>query len=176
MSAPAGAPAVVDLAGLPFDQGAHLLVRRALAGLQPGERLAVAGHDPALLAHLRAWCRTTGHRVHPGAEQGSPVRAVIVRGPAELDRWATALRAGGPSPLEIVRHPDPGWGLAARGALIEDGAPAPGFDLAERDLVWADVAPSLYAHAAAAQWDPATAVPWDTPSNWHPPSRRRWCR
>jgi TusA-related sulfurtransferase len=160
---PAGAAAVIDLAGLPFDQGAHLLVRRALAGLRPGEHLAVAGHDPALLVHLRAWCRTTGHRVRPGDDQGPPVRAVIVRGPAELDRWAVALRAGGPSPLEIVQRPDPGWGLAARGALVEDGAPAPGFDLAEKDLVWADVAPGLYAHAASAQWDPATAVPWDTP-------------
>ncbi|HEY4461250.1 MAG TPA: ferritin-like domain-containing protein, partial [Streptosporangiaceae bacterium] len=35
------------------------------------------------------------------------------------------------------------------------------FDLADRDVVWADLAPKLYAHAAAAQWDPATAVGWD---------------
>jgi hypothetical protein len=27
--------------------------------------------------------------------------------------------------------------------------------------VWAEIAPRLYAHAASAQWDPATAVPWD---------------
>jgi len=27
--------------------------------------------------------------------------------------------------------------------------------------VWADLAPKLYAHAASAQWDPATAVGWD---------------
>jgi hypothetical protein len=30
----------------------------------------------------------------------------------------------------------------------------------ERDHVWADIAPKLYAAAAAAQWDPATAVDW----------------
>uniref|UniRef100_UPI002622A826 ferritin-like domain-containing protein n=1 Tax=Trebonia sp. TaxID=2767075 RepID=UPI002622A826 len=31
---------------------------------------------------------------------------------------------------------------------------------ADRDHVWADIAPRLYAAAAAAQWDPATAVDW----------------
>jgi hypothetical protein len=29
--------------------------------------------------------------------------------------------------------------------------------------VWADEAPRIYQQAAAAQWDPDTAVPWDTP-------------
>lgn len=163
-----GPRTVLDLAGLPFGQGAHLLVRRALAGLRPGEELAVTGRDPALLTHLTAWCRGQGHRVRPGDDadgRGGPsrVRALVGRGTGGPDRWAGAERAGGPAPDGIVARPDPRWGLAARGALVEDGAPAPGFDLAERDLVWADVAPRLYAHAAAAQWDPATAVPWDTP-------------
>ncbi|WP_189110317.1 ferritin-like domain-containing protein [Streptomyces camponoticapitis] len=161
MNRPAGAPAAVDLAHLGFDQGAHLLVQRVLSGLRPGEPLEVTGNHPALVTHLRAWCRGRGHLVQPGGDRDTPVRAVIVRGPAGLDRWAGARRAGGPSPHEIVRNPEPGWGLAARGALVEDGAPAPGFDLAERDLVWADIAPKLYAHAASAQWDPAVAVPWD---------------
>jgi hypothetical protein len=53
--------------------------------------------------------------------------------------------------------------MAARGALVEAGGPEPHFDLDDRDLVWADVAPRLYAHAAARQWDPATAVDWDSP-------------
>lgn len=158
-----GGRVVVDLADLAFDQGGHLLVRRALTGLAPGDGLAVAGRDPQLLAHLRAWCRTSGHALRPADPAGGRVRAVVVRGPAALDRWAGAPRAGGPLPHEIVARPDPAWGLAPRGALVEGGAPDPGFDLAERDLVWAEVAPRLYAHAAAAQWDPATAVPWDTP-------------
>ena len=51
--------------------------------------------------------------------------------------------------------------MAARGALLEPGGPQPYFDLDDRDLVWADVAPRLYAYAAARQWDPATAVEWD---------------
>jgi hypothetical protein len=43
---------------------------------------------------------------------------------------------------------------------VEAGGPARDFDVADRDVVWADLAPRLYAHAAAAQWDPATAVDW----------------
>jgi hypothetical protein len=156
-----GPPVLLDLAELRFDQGAHLLVQRALSGLLPGQEVAVTGHDPALLVHLSAWCRRLGHHVRPGDDPREPVRAVIVRGPAALDRWAGAERAGGPEPCGIVERPSAGWGLAARGALVEDGAPSPGFDLAERDLVWAEIAPRLYAHAASAQWDPATAVPWD---------------
>lgn len=35
------------------------------------------------------------------------------------------------------------------------------YELVEKERVWADIAPQLYAQAAAAQWDPATAVPWD---------------
>ncbi|MFC4036621.1 ferritin-like domain-containing protein [Streptomyces polygonati] len=161
MSRSAESRTVVDLADLPFGQGGHLLVQRALAGLAPGGQLAVTGRDPALLVHLSAWCRGRGHQVRPWEGPHSPDGAVVVRGPAGHDRWAGAVRAGGPSPRGIVERPDPGWGLAARGALVEEGAPAVGFDLAERDLVWAEIAPSLYAHAAAAQWDPAAAVPWD---------------
>ncbi len=44
---------------------------------------------------------------------------------------------------------------------MEPGGSELGFDLADRDCVWADIAPSLYASAASAQWDPATAVAWD---------------
>jgi hypothetical protein len=60
----------------------------------------------------------------------------------------------------IVARPPARWGLAARGALVEAGGPQGRFDLDDRDVVWADLAPRLYAHAAAAQWDPATAVDW----------------
>ena len=41
------------------------------------------------------------------------------------------------------------------------------FDLDDRDHVWADVAPRLYAQAVAAQWDPATAIHWTAPID-HP--------
>ncbi len=52
------------------------------------------------------------------------------------------------------------WGLAARGALVEAGGPSLSVDWVDRDLVWADIAPQLYANATANQWDPATAVRW----------------
>ncbi|WP_217712335.1 ferritin-like domain-containing protein [Streptomyces sp. NA02950] len=61
----------------------------------------------------------------------------------------------------MVARPEAHWGLAARGALAEAGGPELPFDVADRDVAWADLAPRLYAHAATAQWDPRTAVDWD---------------
>jgi hypothetical protein len=147
----------LDLAGLGFEAGAHLLVGRALRALPPGGRLRVEGTDPPLGVHLRAWCRAAGHGFDVDASGGYDV----VRGQADADRWAGAERADGPSPAGIVRRPSAHWGLAARGALVEAGGPTPAFDLDDRDMVWADLAPRLYAHAAASQWDPATAVTWE---------------
>jgi hypothetical protein len=147
----------LDLGQLGFEQGAHLLVGRALRELSPGGRLAVHGADPALGVHLQAWCRAAGHDVTADPAGGYE----LVRGQAEQQRWAGAERAGGASPEGIVRRPPARWGLAARGALVEGGdGPVPPFDLDDRDVVWADLAPRLYAHAAAAQWDPGTAVDW----------------
>ena len=65
--------------------------------------------------------------------------------------------AGADGLLELARAAR--WGLAARGALVEAGVPELDLPLA----VWADEAARLYAQAAAAQWDPATAIPWDAP-------------
>jgi hypothetical protein len=157
---------VLDLEDLGFDRGAHLLLRRALDGVPPGRGLAVAGRDPGLGVHLAAWCRKQGHRFEPSTDAAGRLRGRVVRGRADLDRWSGAERAGGPGPGEIVRRPAPSWGLAARGALIESGPDSAAgqpaaFDLDDRDVVWADIAPKLYAHAASAQWDPATAVGWD---------------
>lgn len=150
---------ILDLEGLSFEQGAHLLVQRALQRLAPGEELRVTGSDPALTMHLKAWCRQAGHQARDVDEPG--VRARIVRGRADLDRWAGAQRAGGPGVDGIVAKPRADWGLAARGALVESGGPSTPFDITDRDLVWAEIAPSLYAHAASAQWDPNAAVDWN---------------
>jgi TusA-related sulfurtransferase len=149
----------LDLDGLGFEEGAHLLVKRALAGMPVGARLTVRGRDPALAVHLRAWCRAHGHRVEwPDLPDGDAV-AIVVRGEAGDQRWAGAERAGAPG--GVVDRPSPRWGLAARGALVEAGGPDVEFSLDDRGVVWADVAPKLYAQAAAGQWDPATAVDWD---------------
>jgi hypothetical protein len=154
-------PAVLDLADLSFERGGYLLVQRALREKPPGKELAVTGHDPALIVHLNAWARRMGHRVREPEPREAGVRARIVRGHADLDRWAGAERCGGPAPDEIAASPPMHWGLAARGALVEPGGPELVADITDRDVVWADVAPRLYAHAAAAQWDPATAIRWD---------------
>jgi hypothetical protein len=161
-------PPVVDLGELRFDEGAHLLIGRALADVEPGEAVAVAGGERDLPVHLAAWCRRAGHTLERPAPDGAPdagpaarVRARVVKGHRDRDRRSGAERAGDPVDARVVARPPGHWGLAARGALVEAGGPELYFAAAERDVVWADLAPRLYAHAASAQWDPATAVPWD---------------
>jgi hypothetical protein len=155
-------PATTDLEDLGLDAGGHLLIARALAALEPGERLAVTGRHPALGIHLSAWCRQHGH---PFLQE--PDGIVVVKGTAERDRWSGAVRAGrADGPPE--RKANAGWGLAARGALVEQGGPPIASDIADRELVWADVAPRLYAAACASQWDPATAVDWSAPAGLAP--------
>ena len=151
----------VDLGSLGMDQGAHLLVKRALRSLPAGGRLRVVGSSPALRIHLGAWARAMGH----GHEDG-----VLVRGDAQDGRWRGASQTGQADPRAeggVVEHPDARWGLAARGATVEAGGPAFHFPLADKDLLWTDDAARIYAQAAAAQWDPATAIAWDAPLD-HP--------
>jgi hypothetical protein len=152
---------IVDLDGIGFDEGAHLLVQRELRDLPPGAEMGVAGGDRALIVNLDSWCRRKGHRVRRADDPATGVHSWVTRGRADLDRWANAERAGGPGPDGIVATADPRWGLAARGALVEPGGPEPSFDLIERDVVWAEIAPTLYANAVAAQWKPDEAISWD---------------
>jgi hypothetical protein len=161
--------ATTDLDGLGLDDGGHLLVRRALEPLPPGGRLTVTSRHPALRVHLTAWCREHGHRVTepPGETAGPDDPVEIIKGTAAEQRWRGASRAGAADGPPDERA-DPRWGLAARGALVEAGGPPIGAEWTEREHVWADIAPRLYAAAAASQWDPATAVDWtaqlDVPS------------
>ncbi len=151
MSADGGEAAAVDLGDLGLDEGAHLLVERAL---RTHAAAVVRGTAPALADDLPAWCRARGHRLERTA-----AGFAVTRGPADRRRGAErAGTAAAPTELAPAR-----WGLAARGALVEPGAPDLGLPLADRRTVWADEAARLYAQAAAAQWDPATAIPWDAP-------------
>jgi hypothetical protein len=168
---------VIDIKELGLDRGAHLLLKRALADLPAGGVLGVRGSDPNLAVHLRGWCRSEGHEfVRPGAavptghevsaDGESPLAAWVVRGPAAGGRWRGAEAAGGTDAREpgaVVEGPSARWGLAARGAVVEGGGPGYFFRLGSKSEVWADSAPRLYRQAAAAQWDPATAVDWDAP-------------
>jgi hypothetical protein len=158
-------PATTSLDDLSVDAGGHLLIEHALAALPPGDRLTITGRHPALAIHLVAWCREHGHRI----DRGDP--PVIIKGTSEQQRWQGAVRAGSPAgPPDAVA--DQRWGLAARGALVEAGGPPIGACWADRDHVWADVAPRLYAAAAAAQWDPATAVDWSATATLPPAAER----
>lgn len=147
---------MLDLEDLGFDEGAHVLVERALA---QAPMILVRGRSPNLAIDLPAWARTRGHRVELGDNSFRVTRTTA-------DRWHGAERAG--TLDRASDHALARWGLAARGALVEAGAPALDLPLAAKRDVWADEAAKLYAQAAAAQWDPATAIPWDAPVE-HPP-------
>ncbi|HEX8290312.1 MAG TPA: ferritin-like domain-containing protein [Pyrinomonadaceae bacterium] len=177
MTRPGTSPStVIDIKGLGLDRGAHLLLKRALAGLPPGGALGVRGSAPDLAVHLRGWCRAHGHEfLRPGVESapdvertegGSPVVAWVVRGPAVGGRLSGAEAAGGPDPREpgaVVERPPARWGLAARGSVVEAGGPDFYFRLDAKPGVWAESVPRLYQQAAAAQWNPAKAIDWDAP-------------
>ena len=153
----------IDLGELRFDEGAHLLVKRAIGSVQPSQEVLVRGRAPDLALHLQVWCRSVGHRF-ASTEEESSYR--IARGDAEAGRWEGAERAGGGDPLQpggVLDRPPQSWGLAARGARVELGAPEFSFSLADKHGVWADEAVRLYASAVAAQWDPNTAIPWEEP-------------
>ncbi|MDP9070305.1 MAG: ferritin-like domain-containing protein [Actinomycetota bacterium] len=171
-------PPTIDLEGLGLDRGGHVVLKHALAGLATGERLEVRGWAPGLAVHLGAWCRSQGHGVvypDPPAATGRPPNgneatagpvAWVVRGSAVGARWRGAERAGRADPTlpgAVAERPSPTWGLAARGARVETGGPQFSFPLDAKATVWTDDAARIYRQAAAAQWDPSTAVSWDTP-------------
>jgi hypothetical protein len=133
-----------------------------------GSELVIKGRAADLRLHLPAWCREQGHSCDL-LDTASPgeVIARVTGGAMERMRWSGAERAGGQAPGDTLDRARPSWGLAARGALVEAGGADAGFDLDEKREVWTDLAPRLYAQAAAAQWDPATVVDWSAPG---PPS------
>ena len=148
---------LVDLEHLGLDEGGDLLLRRALRGLPEAAALVVNGTHPELRLHLRAWAREMGHGYAPGDD------GTVTLTPAPWFGKLPADPAGSAAPDGVVDHPPRQWGLAARGAQVERGAPAFDFALVDRIELWSDDAARLYARAAAAQWDPETAIPWDTP-------------
>jgi len=154
--------AVLDLAALGMDRGAHLLVKRALEHVSVGSSVLVRGDDAALAVHLRAWTRSQGHGFEDTANG-----CRVIRGDAEVGRWRGSERAGGLTSTGVVERPALSWGLSARGAQVEAGAPEFDFDLVHKDEVWTDDAARIYAAAAANQWDPETAIDWTAPME-HP--------
>jgi hypothetical protein len=166
----------IDIEALGFDRGAHLLLKRALADIPVGGKLALCGRAPDLAVHLRGWCRAQGHEIlWPETDslnspvnllRASPFVAWIIRGSAATGRWRYAETAGASDPHQpgaVVDRPRANWGLAARGARVEPGGPNFHFGLNSREEVWADNVQRLYLQAAASQWNPATAIDGDAP-------------
>lgn len=144
----------VELGELGFDQGGALLIKRALRLVGPGGQITVSGSAPDLALHLRSWCRGEGHDL-----QWRDTDALITGASSVAARWSGAERSG--SPDAVAEHAPQRWGLAARGALVESGSPEFAFTLAGKIEVWSADAARIYAQGAAAQWDPATAIPWN---------------
>ncbi|WP_448676763.1 ferritin-like domain-containing protein [Delftia acidovorans] len=162
---PASTLPVIDLQGLGFDAGAHLLVKHALAALPVGGQLRVTGSAPGWQAQLSGWCSDQGHglRWEDGAGVAQAM-AIVARGGAQAGRWRGAAqtgrsdaRTGGDA---VAAQAQPFWGLAARGAQVEAGAPAFHFRLSDKLQVWTDSAADLYAQAVAAQWNADTDIDW----------------
>ncbi len=146
----------LDLEDLALAEGGALVLKRALAG---AEVVAVRGRSPTLEIDVAAWCRGAGH----GFRRREDGALEVTRGAVGGARLRGAERAGSAAARGIVEAAPARWALAPRGALVEAGGPELAFPLDEKRVVWADEAPRLYAQASAAQWDPATAIPWREP-------------
>lgn len=150
----------IDIEDLGLDRGAHLLIKRALRDVPVGGELGVCGRALDLRVHLAGWCRAQGHGV---AFLDDGVLATITKGGAQTGRWRGAERAGAAQPTApdaIAVSPKAAWGLAARGATVEAGAPEFGFALSNKYEIWADEAAHIYQQALAAQWHPDEAIDW----------------
>lgn len=157
---------VIDLQGLGFDAGAHLLVKHALAALPVGGQLRVTGSAPGWQAQLSGWCSDQGHglRWEDGVDAAQAM-AIVARGGAQAGRWRGAAQTGRSDARSgdgaVAAQAQPFWGLAARGAQVEAGAPAFHFRLSDKLQVWTDSAADLYAQAVAAQWNADTDIDWN---------------
>ena len=143
---PARTRGVISLDDLGFDEGAHLLVERALRA-EP--TVVVTGASPSLAVDLPAWARSRGHHVE---RAGAAFR--VTRTTA--DRWRGAERAA-MWPCR-ARHRRPA-GAGGAGRTRRGGAP-------ELDLPLQDPQPTRPRGLRSSRGravDPATAIPGDAP-------------
>ncbi|CAD6560170.1 hypothetical protein LMG27952_07060 [Paraburkholderia hiiakae] len=156
---------LIDIESLGFDAGAHILVRHALDALAPGQSLRVVGTATGWEVMLEHWCRSQGHRLAWQTGDAGRQFAVIERD-NRYGRWRNAHQTGHCDPRAaqaVESRALPAWGLAARGAQVEAGAPEFAFRLDNKLEVWTENAADLYAQGVAAQWDPDQAIDWAVP-------------
>ncbi len=152
----------IDIEALGLDAGAHLLIKQALLGVAPGERIAVVGRSPGWEAQLSAWCRSQGHPFALSTQDGH-TQALVTRGGHEAGRWRGALHTGHSDASAVGAVADKAlsaWGMSARGATVEAGSPPMHFRLDQKSEVWSESAADLYAQAVAAQWNPDAVIDW----------------
>ncbi len=165
----------IDIESLGLDQGALLLIRPR-AGRTAGGRRATRARAIAGLADAPG---SLVPQPRASAALEATEEALVTRGPHAEGRWLGAQSTGaaqGDANGAPAEDAAPGWGLAARGATVEAGSPPFFFALHRRDEVWAATAGELYRQAAAAQWDPGTAIDGTRPSTCRPPWKQRSCR
>src|SRR5262245_14993805 len=107
---------LIDIEGLGFDAGAHLLIQHALAALAQGQSLRVRGTAPGWDVQLEEWCRSQGHLLQWENEVGE-TRSALIAPCIKYGRWRDALRTGHSDPClpeAVAERALPGWGLAAR--------------------------------------------------------------
>jgi hypothetical protein len=154
-------PSIIDIENLGLDAGAHLLIKHGLCGVPVGGEILVTGTAPGWEAQLSAWCRAQGHPL-----MFTDGKAQITRSDIHAGRWRGATQTGHADPQQVGavhEHALPCYGLAARGATVEAGAPEFSFRLNQKHEIWTDSAADLYAQAVAAQWNPELAIDWNAP-------------
>jgi hypothetical protein len=154
-------PSIIDIENLGLDAGAHLLIKHGLCGVPVGGEILVSGSAPGWEAQLAAWCRAQGHPL-----TFTDGKARISRSDIHAGRWRGATQTGHADPQQagaVHEHALSCYGLAARGATVEAGAPEFSFRLNQKHEVWTDSAADLYAQAVAAQWNPELAIDWNAP-------------
>src|SRR5690606_19184103 len=110
-----GAGQAVDLHGLDFGSGAHLLVKHALAGVDVGAAVVVRGEAPGWQAQLAAWCRSQGRAME--LDGGDPGAVRVGKGSAQAGRWRDAMPTGRSDPAAddaIAPQAHPRWWRPAR--------------------------------------------------------------
>lgn len=132
-----------------------MAVERALRLIEKGQSLTVISAEPEIDIHLAAWCRQKGCSF----SQLSTGKYAIERPLHFAVRGSTAERAGDAS-TPVACAPEH-WGLAARGALVERGIHGFYFPINRSDHIWTSRMAALYRRAAAAQWNPETALNWN---------------
>jgi TusA-related sulfurtransferase len=140
----------VHLEDLALNEGAAVLLRRAVGQLARGEYLEVRGASAGLSEHLAAWCRKEGHRC-------SEVQGAAGTYRIEAGGGVAAIAT---SRMDVCESAEPAWGLAPRGGRAETGGPQFGFTLRQKRDVWAYELHSIYKQAATGQWSAARDIPW----------------